>query len=1026
MVECDVESDTEGLRPIVRDMDDPLREKVAIAYAPLAALYGLFDGRLRERPAEDPAPVGWRPHIEAIRALINGRVHGDPDRLGRLMADPAALTPADAPAGDPADRALDPRVPESVQAAVETGPAHLIHAPEGTDAAAVVREIVRRRAVAGGRTLLLVPGDDALDGALARIGDDQEIFAVRAEPRGRKGRDARGPEDRVPEGRTRTGVIRAVGTSYQQAWESELRALRRELLWLEQWPRDRTALATVRAEHERRRGALSAEEDRLTAQVRERRAVAAAAEREATAVQATRDSLDEDRRRIAEDAAKSRAEWEQFQETADEAARIADERTRRAEEFHARYREHEERHVRCGEELRAARDREVSLVEELSRAKEALPEAIAETERLSAAATQAAAVGHACYYRLAAAESALAAERRKVSWGQRMRIAPAGPDLQRLRRQVAAHTKEADEAATAARRSGEALEKAEAHRARLEAFLAGGDERLATLRAEQKRLGEELVRVAAERDEARAEHRRHAERVPEAVEAAARAGEAAFSARRLSAQTEERLNEAGRAHAETVAEADRTAAEARAAAERLAGAEAELARHGERADAELASGVAEIAAAEDAEARSHRHVEEICGADPAAADETVIADHRTHAMARIERLSDHAELLAEPVTEPVTDDPPASDDDAVAAPGAEPPGDPGGPTGTRALPELPDLPEVPDALGQDPLGEQALPGTKALPGAEALPGATDPAATATEALAETQDLADAEPHGETTASLSTQALPELPEVPDSPAAQDPMKTPPLPSPPLPSTPPLPKTPPVAEIEEPSGEATGENELDLPEGPDPLDELGGMLLETADLVCGTALGVAACPLLATAEFDTLIVAGAGRISVGEFLVGAVRARRWILIGDDDELPAGADEELIDHVHALAVLRAADGSPGTDLDAAVEAVAAARTGDEEIPPARLPAVRAEADRLSAGRLWEIRYRDAYRKALGQAARLSAEAGSGEEPGDWPAAERALLGAMTGGLVNSVFQRCSTAAPGLRRRLVPAPPR
>ncbi|TYK50432.1 hypothetical protein [Actinomadura decatromicini] len=64
--------------------------------------------------------------------------------------------------------------------------------------------------------------------------------------------------------------------------------------------------------------------------------------------------------------------------------------------------------------------------------------------------------------------------------------------------------------------------------------------------------------------------------------------------------------------------------------------------------------------------------------------------------------------------------------------------------------------------------------------------------------------------------------------------------------------------------------------------------GDVLLRTADLVAGTPVGVG----LAVGEeaFDTLIVADAGAVTDAEFLIGAVRARRWVLVSASGLSPA----------------------------------------------------------------------------------------------------------------------------------------
>lgn len=833
-----------------------LQDDVEVHYGALAALYRLFDGRLREEPLEGPRPIGWTGHAEAVRALTDGRVHGDWEGLARLMVDPVA-------AGRPGDT-------EGEGAAADARRIRLIQAPEGTDPAGVVVKVVREQAAAGARTLVLAPAADALEPVLADLAGDPEILAARVETR-----DVPGCDDPRPERRVHEAVVRAVGAFSEQSRDAEIGRLRRELLWLEQWPRDRAALAAVRADQERRHGDLSAGEELTADEIRELRAAAAAAEQEAASVADTRDRLADDKRLAAEDAEGLRAEWEGLQEVADAATRTAEERTRVAEESNARYRALEQRAARGAAELEEARRRERSLVEELRRAEEALPEATAETERLSAASPEAAAAGHAAYYRMAAAESALAAERRNASLGQRLHLSRAHPELERLRKDLAALRREADDAATHARRVGEALEQAEVRRAELAAFLWGGDEQLAAAKREQQQLTAELDRAAADRDAALAEHRAHAELLAEAVELAAEAAEASGRARERDRAAAQRAAEAVRAHDQAAAEAERAAAEARTVAERAADSEAELERR--RADSAegVAADLAEVEAAAEAEARSRGHVREICGMDPDEAGERVLAGRRTAAMAAIERLLGHSRGLQDP----------ADTGGSLAA--AEP--------GTAQD-------------GQEPAEEARTGGT-------------------------------------------------------------------------------------------AGSAASER----------LDPSGEVLLDSAAVVCGTAVGIAACQALATARFDTLVVADAGRITDGEFLIGAVRAGRWIMVGVEGQDTPAPDEDLEDHVSALAALHVAAASSEAGLEEAVESMTARLPIPANDLPRRRAGVRAEADRLLAGGLWEDRYRDAYEEAL-RSLPATGRAAEAPDPG------RILLGAIADRLRRGPYGRAAATAPSL----------
>jgi hypothetical protein len=158
--------------------------------------------------------------------------------------------------------------------------------------------------------------------------------------------------------------------------------------------------------------------------------------------------------------------------------------------------------------------------------------------------------------------------------------------------------------------------------------------------------------------------------------------------------------------------------------------------------------------------------------------------------------------------------------------------------------------------------------------------------------------------------------------------------------------------------------------------------------------------------AAPDFDTLIVDQAARLRDSEFLVGAVRARRWILVGDDSD-PAPpirlgtADEHELLAAAALAAEPAADPA-STIADMTVTTR----------PPDGLPTegVRAAARRLRA---------DQSRAAGHEAAITAARARTPD-----PAA--ALVGAVHGHRTPDFFTaRLSGLPAALRRRFsAPAP--
>lgn len=74
----------------------------------------------------------------------------------------------------------------------------------------------------------------------------------------------------------------------------------------------------------------------------------------------------------------------------------------------------------------------------------------------------------------------------------------------------------------------------------------------------------------------------------------------------------------------------------------------------------------------------------------------------------------------------------------------------------------------------------------------------------------------------------------------------------------------------------------------------------LVLEQSNLVCGTTIGIARYYENTTKSqinFDMLIIDEASKATVMEFLVPAVRARKWVLVGDHRQLPPYVnDQEL----------------------------------------------------------------------------------------------------------------------------------
>ncbi|MGW3767956.1 hypothetical protein [Actinomadura verrucosospora] len=660
--------------------DGGWRELVESVYGPLSEFYEGLDARLREVP-EDVPPVGWAPHIAALRALRDGRVAGEWDVLARFLVAPATLEGAEG--------------------------LRLVQADEG-DEARVVRDAVKELTEADGRALLIAPTPERAAELLRAVEDDPDVFSLLIEtrPETAEARSVRTqalppveerpaeeppaeappplrepgsngtvefrpvgdalpepeavvtraeplptlpPEDAVepvepeegpsaPEARVRSAALRPVGEAWRLSWQTEARMLQRGLMSLEQWPRDAAALQSVQAENLRAAEQLEAEKADLARAIEDARDAAAAAEEAAAGADAEAERLSGVQEEAEAELAGPRAEADRLKRTADEAGAEAAALTRTADATYARCVQIDERAKTAQSELQGARQAEASLTEELARAREALPGAAEEAHRLAAADADAAAEGHAAYYRLVSAESALSALRRKMTLGQRLHVASPPSELRGLRAEVKARTREADEAATRAREAKEAAEHAERVRRGLASFVSEGGARLKAAQEAQERLGTELAWLATEREKVGAEHQEQALRASEAVERATEAGLRARAAHQVAQAIEERANAARTSREEALAAAARARSDAEAATARAAQTASELARRTEEAAAETAAREAELETVAAAEERSRESVLEICGADPADDPEAVPA-HQRRAMARIEELT---------------------------------------------------------------------------------------------------------------------------------------------------------------------------------------------------------------------------------------------------------------------------------------------------------------------------------------------------------------------------------------------------
>ncbi|MCA9177466.1 MAG: AAA family ATPase [Planctomycetales bacterium] len=198
-----------------------------------------------------------------------------------------------------------------------------------------------------------------------------------------------------------------------------------------------------------------------------------------------------------------------------------------------------------------------------------------------------------------------------------------------------------------------------------------------------------------------------------------------------------------------------------------------------------------------------------------------------------------------------------------------------------------------------------------------------------------------------------------------------------------------------------GEATEENE--------DLDGLRRDLLGVTNLFCCTTTGIAGSPELRDLVFDTLIIDEASRVTDSEFLIGAVRAKRWVLVGDEHQLPPYVEQNDEHFIHALSALYQSELTENS-LEDAVEDLGKLWEEDEELHRFRRDSVLSFANRMVEAGDWERTYRDAYVEGIEY---LKAEV---DDP------SRALLNAMRDNLVRSLFERVvMNCSPALKVRLI-----
>lgn len=189
----------------------------------------------------------------------------------------------------------------------------------------------------------------------------------------------------------------------------------------------------------------------------------------------------------------------------------------------------------------------------------------------------------------------------------------------------------------------------------------------------------------------------------------------------------------------------------------------------------------------------------------------------------------------------------------------------------------------------------------------------------------------------------------------------------------------------------------------------LDGLRRDLLAVTNLFCCTTTGIAGSPELRDLAFDALILDEASRVTDSEFLIGATRARRWILVGDEHQLPPYVEQNDEHFIHALSALHRSDAQK-QPLEESVDKLGALWEEDEELHRFRRDSVLAFANRLLASSDWNQAYHSAYSEGIKY---LRTEV---DDP------SRALLRAMRDNLVRSLFERVVIGcSPKMKVRLI-----
>jgi len=89
----------------------------------------------------------------------------------------------------------------------------------------------------------------------------------------------------------------------------------------------------------------------------------------------------------------------------------------------------------------------------------------------------------------------------------------------------------------------------------------------------------------------------------------------------------------------------------------------------------------------------------------------------------------------------------------------------------------------------------------------------------------------------------------------------------------------------------------------------VDIIGHMLKHNVNLVCATTIGISTGGHFEAEgiPFDIAIIDEASKATLGEFLVPGIRAKRWLLVGDEKQLSPHVDQSKIDFILARIIWR-----------------------------------------------------------------------------------------------------------------------